>query len=159
MSKKNEAFRLFGEGKKPSDPEVKALGLSAKTRYNYYQEYKKSLGADGSGISEIQELKQEKARLTLLAQIEELEAKRERLSNRVTTLERQFGSLTNWLKEQNRLLTRWQCAIQGGMHCVKWALPEEEVKTEIDNEYEKAEDMYEPQNKELDRIIEGSTWQ
>jgi vacuolar-type H+-ATPase subunit I/STV1 len=99
MSKKDEAFRLFDEGKKPSDPEVKALGLSAKTRYNYYQEHKKSLGGDGSGVSEIQELKQEKTRLTLLSQIEELEAKREQLPQRVGKLERQVTQIAKWLDE------------------------------------------------------------
>ncbi len=41
MSKKDQAFKLFGEGKKPSSPEVKALGLASKTRYNYYQKWKK----------------------------------------------------------------------------------------------------------------------
>lgn len=42
MSKKSKAFQLFGEGKRPSDPEVKAIGLKPKTTYNYYQEWKKS---------------------------------------------------------------------------------------------------------------------
>jgi hypothetical protein len=40
MSKKEKAFALFAEGLKPSDPKVKALGLAAKTRYNYYQIFK-----------------------------------------------------------------------------------------------------------------------
>ena len=44
MSKKAKAFELFGQGKRPSDPEVKALGLSPKSRYNYFQEWKKSSG-------------------------------------------------------------------------------------------------------------------
>lgn len=161
MSKKEEAFELFSQGKRPSSPEVKALGLSAKTRYNYYQEWKKSNGQvlDSVELHEINELKAEKARLTLLAQIEDLEAKREKLSNRVTTLERQFVSLTDWLKVQSRLLTRWQCSIKGAMSCVKWALPEGEVKIEIDNELQKAEDIYEPQNRELDQIRGGLIWQ
>lgn len=101
MSKKDEAFKLFDEGKKPSDPEVKALGLSAKTRYNYYQEHKKSRGGDVSGVSEIQELKQEKVRLTLLSQIEELESKREKLPQRVDKLERQVREIAKWL-DQNK---------------------------------------------------------
>ena len=161
MSKKDEAFELFSQGKRPSSPEVKALGLSAKTRYNYYQEWKRSNGQvlDSVELHEISELKVEKARLTLLAQIEDLEAKREKLSNRVTTLERQFVSLTDWLKVQNRLLTRWQCSINGEMNCVKWALPEGEVKIEIDNELQKAEDIYERQNRELDQIRGGLIWQ
>lgn len=99
MSKKDEALRLFGEGKRPSDPEVKALGLRAKTRYNYYQEYKKSLEIDDSEVSEIQELKQERVRLTLLSQIEDLEAKRERLPDRVGRLERQVRQIAKWLDE------------------------------------------------------------
>lgn len=41
MSKKNQAFKLFAEGKKPGSPEVKSLGLASKTRYNYFQEWKK----------------------------------------------------------------------------------------------------------------------
>jgi len=41
---KDVAFQLFDEGKRPSDPEVKALGLKSKTRYNYFQLWKK-LGA------------------------------------------------------------------------------------------------------------------
>lgn len=41
MSKKEKAFGLFSQSKRPSDPEVKALGLSPKTRYNYFQEWKK----------------------------------------------------------------------------------------------------------------------
>ncbi len=44
MSKKAKAFELFGQGKRPSDQEIKALGLSPKTRYNYFQEWKKSPG-------------------------------------------------------------------------------------------------------------------
>lgn len=161
MSKKNEAFELFSQGKRPSSPEVKALALSAKTRYNYYQDWKRQNGTVSGNVElrEINELKAEKARLTLLAQIEDLEAKREKLSNRVNTLERQFVALIDWLKEQNRLITRWQCSIQGSMNCVKWAVPGEEAKIEIDNEVRKAEDIYEPQNKELNKIKEGSIWQ
>ncbi len=41
MSKKDQAFKLFAAGKKPSSPEVKSLGLASKTRYNYFQEWKK----------------------------------------------------------------------------------------------------------------------
>lgn len=44
MSKKEDAFRLFNEGKRPSDPEVRVLGLSPKTRYNYFQLFKKGKG-------------------------------------------------------------------------------------------------------------------
>lgn len=44
MNKKKQAFRLFSEGKRPSDPEVKALGLANKTLYNYFQFFKKDVG-------------------------------------------------------------------------------------------------------------------
>ena len=40
-TKKAKAFRLFDGGKIPSDREVKALKIKPKTRYNYYQEWKK----------------------------------------------------------------------------------------------------------------------
>ena len=118
MSKKEEAFRLFDEGKKPSDPEVKSLGLSTKTRYNYYQEWKKQ--QDGStGVTEIQELKQEKARLTLISQIQELEAKRERLPERVTRLEKQLREMARWMDGDSftvnknlSLFSKWKPADQ-----------------------------------------------
>lgn len=39
-SKKTKAFSLFDKGKRPSDREVRALGLKEKTRFNYFQEWK-----------------------------------------------------------------------------------------------------------------------
>lgn len=54
MSKKTEAFALFDQGLKPSDQAVKNLKLADKTRYNYYQEWKKlslMTGADNEGKS------------------------------------------------------------------------------------------------------------
>lgn len=39
---KELAFALFDEDKRPSDPEVKSLGIKSKTRYNYFQEWKKA---------------------------------------------------------------------------------------------------------------------
>jgi len=41
-SKKAQAFELFNEGKRPSDPEVQALGVKPKTTYRYHQEWKKN---------------------------------------------------------------------------------------------------------------------
>jgi hypothetical protein len=41
-SMKDRVFRLFDEGKIPSDPEVKDLGIKPKTVYRYYQEWKKA---------------------------------------------------------------------------------------------------------------------
>jgi len=38
---KAKAFRLFDEGKRPSDHEVKALKVKSKILYRYYQEWKK----------------------------------------------------------------------------------------------------------------------
>lgn len=101
MSKKDEAFILFSEGKRPSDEEVKALGLSTRTRYNYHQEFKKSQTDDGVAVAvdEVRELKQERAKLFLISQIEELEAKREKLPERVAKLERQVGEMSKWMDE------------------------------------------------------------
>jgi len=38
-TKKEKAFQLFSEGKGPSDPEVKALGLHKSTRFKYFNQY------------------------------------------------------------------------------------------------------------------------
>jgi hypothetical protein len=39
---KEIAFQLFDQGKRPGDPEVKALGIKPNTAYRYYQEWKKA---------------------------------------------------------------------------------------------------------------------
>jgi hypothetical protein len=39
---KAKIIHLFDQGKRPSDPEVKALGLKPNTVYRYYQEWKKA---------------------------------------------------------------------------------------------------------------------
>jgi len=44
VTEKEEAFRLFSEGKDAYSPEVKALKLKGKTRYNYYSEWQKLRG-------------------------------------------------------------------------------------------------------------------
>jgi len=41
-SMKDRAYRLFDEGRRPSDPEVKALGLKPTTVYRYFQSWKKA---------------------------------------------------------------------------------------------------------------------
>ena len=41
-SMKERAFQLFGEDKRPGDPEVKSLGIKPNTAYRYYQEWKKT---------------------------------------------------------------------------------------------------------------------
>jgi hypothetical protein len=45
MSKKQQAFELFSEGKRPSDPDLKALGLGKRTLYTYFQQFKKNGGS------------------------------------------------------------------------------------------------------------------
>ena len=40
-SKKAKAFQLFSEGKRPSDSEVKTLGIKPESAYRYYQQWKK----------------------------------------------------------------------------------------------------------------------
>jgi hypothetical protein len=51
MSKKTKAFALFDQGFKPSNPEVKSLGLKPKSTHNYFQLWKKSgvMVASGDG--------------------------------------------------------------------------------------------------------------
>ena len=41
-SKKARAFALFSEGKRPSDSEVKSLGIKPESTYRYYQDWKKA---------------------------------------------------------------------------------------------------------------------
>lgn len=41
-SKKAKAFALFSEGKRPSDSEVKSLGIKPESTYRYYQDWKKA---------------------------------------------------------------------------------------------------------------------
>ena len=41
-STKERAFRLFDQDKRPSDPEVRALGIKPTTAYRYYQQWKKA---------------------------------------------------------------------------------------------------------------------
>ncbi len=40
-TKKAQAFELFNEGKRPSDSEVKSLGIKPNSAYRYYQQWKK----------------------------------------------------------------------------------------------------------------------
>ena len=44
-SKRKLAFELFAQGFPPTSPEVKALGLTSKSRSNYYMEFKNETGA------------------------------------------------------------------------------------------------------------------
>ena len=57
MSKKDHAFALFDQGKRPGDQEVKNLGLKPKTTYNYYQGWKKSGGTTGAEEKEGKQVK------------------------------------------------------------------------------------------------------
>lgn len=58
MSRREEAFRLFAKGMRPSDQRVKDLGLSPKSTYNYYQQYKRSGGQSPVDMDEIEGLKE-----------------------------------------------------------------------------------------------------
>lgn len=42
VSMKEKAFRLFDEGKRPSDPDLKTLNIKPNTVYRYYQQWKKT---------------------------------------------------------------------------------------------------------------------
>jgi len=41
-TKKAQAFELFNEGKRPSDFEVKSLGIKPNSAYRYYQHWEKA---------------------------------------------------------------------------------------------------------------------
>jgi hypothetical protein len=47
---KEKVFQFFDEGKRPGDPEVKALGLKPNTSYRYYQEWKKLAATASSSV-------------------------------------------------------------------------------------------------------------
>jgi len=47
------AYELFEQGKRPSDPEVKALGLKPKSTYDYFQRWKRQKKAMESGTTTI----------------------------------------------------------------------------------------------------------
>jgi hypothetical protein len=50
---KEKAFALFDKGFVPSSPEVKALGLKSKTRYNYFRDYRMEKGIVSGGSETI----------------------------------------------------------------------------------------------------------
>jgi len=41
-SRKAKAFQLFGDGRRPSDPEVKSLGFKPNSAYRYFQAWKQA---------------------------------------------------------------------------------------------------------------------
>jgi len=41
-SRKARAFQLFSQGRRPSDPEVRALGVKPETTYRYHQEWERT---------------------------------------------------------------------------------------------------------------------
>lgn len=53
MSKKAKAFDLFDQGLRPGDPELKALGIAAKTRFNYFQLWKRLPSEAAQKIAEV----------------------------------------------------------------------------------------------------------
>jgi hypothetical protein len=104
MSKKEKAFELFRQGKKPSDPEPRALGLKSKTVYAYYedfkrQEYGKPVELTAIDDDEIVDLKKEKVKVSLTSQIDELKAKQERLPERIERLEKRLDALIEYLED------------------------------------------------------------
>lgn len=48
-NRKEELFRLFEQGKVPTDPEVKALRYKASSVYTFYSEWKKGAGTSKAG--------------------------------------------------------------------------------------------------------------
>ena len=54
MTKKEQAFVLFSEGRTTSSAEVKALKLKSRTRYNYYLEWQKGGGVTPSSLSSVE---------------------------------------------------------------------------------------------------------
>jgi hypothetical protein len=102
MSRREDAFQLFDQGKRPGDDEVKTLGLTAKTRYNYFQQWKRkaSLGSySADEIDDIADLKHEKAKLTLQNQIDDLEARRAKLPDRMDKLETYLDAVVEYVGE------------------------------------------------------------
>ena len=63
MSRRQRAFILFDQGLRPSDPQVKALGLSPHSTYNYFQMWKKALGQQATAPDPVGELRQQVAQL------------------------------------------------------------------------------------------------
>ncbi|MBW2559610.1 MAG: hypothetical protein JRE40_02020 [Deltaproteobacteria bacterium] len=51
QSNKQKAFKLFDQGKSPTDPEVKALKLTHPTRWQYFKEWKKRQSSEDSKVN------------------------------------------------------------------------------------------------------------
>ncbi len=49
MTKKEQAFELFTQGKQPNDSEVQALGIKAKTLREYWRLFQKGEGPSSGG--------------------------------------------------------------------------------------------------------------
>jgi hypothetical protein len=112
MSKKDEAFHLFAEGKRPRDAEVKALGLANKTLYNYYQQWKSGHSNEDRNLEldDISELKRKKVTLGLKAQIDELEANQAKLPRRTDILEEYLDAVVEYTGEAlDRIETLASC--------------------------------------------------
>jgi len=41
MAKRDQAFELFSQGKKPNDPELEALGLKKESQKRYFSDWRK----------------------------------------------------------------------------------------------------------------------
>ncbi len=59
-SNKQKAFKLFDQGKSPTDPEVKALKLTHPTRWQYYKEWKRQSSEESEEAKEKPSEKREK---------------------------------------------------------------------------------------------------
>lgn len=74
QSKKDVAFKLFAQGKTALSPEIKALKLKGKTRYNYYLEWKQIHGIkDEEETADESKRKKIPSELTMLRPAEERE--------------------------------------------------------------------------------------
>lgn len=170
MSKRKDALALFALGKKPSDPEVKALGLKPKTCYAYFQDWKKISGKTQSSLTananEITELKEEKTKLTLLTQIAELKAEKEKLPSRVGKLEKQISALIDYLKEEHENVVSRLDYHAAALGLVAQTIDVSELLGDFKQEWEEKLDKAETEakqvaqqdNKRLDAIKEGTSW-
>jgi chromosome segregation ATPase len=110
MSNMETIHQRLQDGESPR--QLIAEGFPRSTVYLVNRRIKGMQGSPGKTDAvvtdeEIQELKQEKARLSLQVQISKLEAERERLPNRVTRLERQLSLLLDHLTEFEKAWEEW----------------------------------------------------
>jgi len=93
VSKREQAFALFAKGMRPSDQRVKNLGLSPKSTYNYYQQYKQSGGQSPVDVDELEGLKVGMAQM--LERIVAVETKQMAGDQKVESLGRFLAVITD----------------------------------------------------------------